>query len=78
VQGPAEKVTDRLRQINSIREVAYEKPFHIVEFPADQEPQAKITEVMVQSRWTLLSMESVEMSLEEIFLQLTTKEETGS
>jgi len=78
VQGPAEKVTDRLRQINSIREVAYEKPFHIVEFPADQEPQAKITEAMVQSRWTLLSMESVEMSLEEIFLQLTTKEETGS
>ena len=78
VQGPAEKVTDRLRQINSIREVAYEKPFHIVEFPADQEPQAKITEVMVQSRWTLLSMESVEMSLEEIFLQLTTEEETGS
>ena len=78
VQGPAEKVTDRLRQINSIRGVAYEKPFHIVEFPADQEPQAKITEAMVQSRWTLLSMESVEMSLEEIFLQLTTKEETGS
>ena len=78
VQGPAEKVTDRLRQINSIRGVAYEKPFHIVEFPADQEPQAKITEAMVQSRWTLLSMESVEMSLEEIFLQLTTEEETGS
>ena len=78
VQGPAEKVTDRLKQINSIREVAYEKPFHIVEFPADQEPQAKITEAMVQSRWTLLSMESVEMSLEEIFLQLTTEEETGS
>ncbi len=78
VQGPAEKVTDRLRQINSIRGVAYEKPFHIVEFPADQEPQAKITEAMVQSGWTLLSMESVEMSLEEIFLQLTTEEETGS
>jgi len=33
---------------------------------------------MVQSGWTLLSMESVEMSLEEIFLQLTTEEETGS
>jgi ABC-2 type transport system ATP-binding protein len=78
VQGPAEKVTDRLRQINSIREVAYEKPYHILEFPSDQEPQAKITEAMVQSGWTLLSMESIEMSLEEIFLQLTTEEETGS
>ncbi len=78
VQGPAEEVTDRLRQIDSIREVAYEKPYHILEFPSDQEPQAKITEAMVQSGWTLLSMESVEMSLEEIFLQLTTEEETGS
>ncbi len=78
VRGPAQKVTDRLRQINSIREVAYEKPYHILEFPSDQEPQAKITEAMVQSGWTLLSMESVEMSLEEIFLQLTTEEETGS
>jgi hypothetical protein len=29
----------------------------------------------VQSGWTLLSMESIEMSLEEIFLQLTTEEE---
>jgi ABC-2 type transport system ATP-binding protein len=78
VRGPAQKVTDRLRQINSIREVAYEKPYHILEFPSDQEPQAKITEAMVQSGWTLLSMESIEMSLEEIFLQLTTEEETGS
>ena len=78
VQGPAEKVTDRLARIDCIQGVAYEKPFHIVEFPADQEPQAEITQAMVQSSWTLLSMEPVKMSLEEIFLQLTAEEETGS
>jgi ABC-2 type transport system ATP-binding protein len=77
VQGPAEKVTDRLRQIGAIQEVTYEEPYHIVEFPSDQEPQARITEAIVQSGWTLLTMESVEMSLEEIFLQLTTEEERG-
>jgi hypothetical protein len=30
---------------------------------------------MVKNGWQLLSAESVEMTLEEIFLQLTTKEE---
>jgi hypothetical protein len=30
----------------------------------------------VQSGFTLLSLESVEMSLEDIFLKLTTEEET--
>lgn len=78
VQGPADKVTDCLRQINAIREVRYEKPYHIVEFPSDQEPQAKITGAMVRGGWTLLTMESVEMSLEDIFLELTTEEEADS
>ena len=78
VQGPAEKVTDRLGQIDSIQSVTYDNPFHIVKFPADREPRAEIMEAMVQNGWTLLAMESVEMSLEDIFLQLTTKEEADS
>ncbi len=75
VQGPADEVTRRLERIESLKDVAYKEPFHILEFPADEEPQAEITEAVVQSGWTLLSMESIEMSLEEIFLQLTTEEE---
>ncbi len=78
VNGPAEMVTDRLEQIDSIHSVTYENPFHVVEFPADQEPRDEIVEAMVQNAWTLLAMESVEMSLEDIFLQLTTNEEAGS
>lgn len=78
VQGPSEKVTDSLRQIDTIQTVGYEKPFHIVEFPAGRQPQAQITEAIVRNGWTLLAMESVEMSLEDIFLQLTTEEERGS
>jgi hypothetical protein len=49
-----------------------------VEFAADREPRSEIMEAMVQNDWTLLAMESVEMSLEDIFLQLTTREETDS
>jgi ABC-2 type transport system ATP-binding protein len=78
IKGQAGKVTESLGQIGGIQSVTYENPFHIVEFPADREPRAEIMEAMVQNGWTLLAMESVEMSLEDIFLQLTTKEETGS
>ena len=78
VQGQAEKVTDRLRQIDGIQSVDYDDPTHIVEFSADREPHAEIVEAMVQSGWTLLAMESVEMSLEDIFLHFTAKEETES
>ena len=77
VQGPAERVTERLKRIESIQAVTYEKPYHILEFPSDREPQARITEAIVQEGWTLLAMESVEMSLEDIFLELTTEEGTG-
>jgi len=41
------------------------------------DPRGQITEAIVKSGWTLLSIESVEMSLEDIFLQLTTDEETA-
>ena len=58
VKGPAEKVTDRLRRIDGIREVAYEKPYHILKFPADQEPQAEVMQALMESGWTLLAMET--------------------
>jgi len=47
----------------------------MVESPINIDPRGQITETIVKSGWTLLSIESVEMSLEDIFLQLTTKEE---
>lgn len=78
VQGPADKISERLRQIDSIDSVTYNSPFHIVSFASGREPHSEIMGAMVQGGWTLLSMESAEMSLEDIFLQLTTREETAS
>ncbi len=77
VQGSPEKVTDCLRRIDSIQKVTYESPYHLVEFPADREPRNDITQAIVQSGWTLLAMEAVEMSLEEIFLELTAARTPG-
>jgi len=75
VQGPPEEVTASLAKIGAIEDVSYEEPFHMVKFGTESEPQAEITQSLLSKGWTLLSMESVEMSLEDIFLQLTSAEE---
>lgn len=75
-QGPTKKIAERLRQIEGVSQVSYQGSNLIVEYPASLDLRSKITESVVQGGFTLLSMESVEMSLEDIFLRLTTEEET--
>ncbi|MFC2025143.1 ATP-binding cassette domain-containing protein [Chloroflexota bacterium] len=75
VKGPSQKVTERLRRIDGVRRVRYEDPHHLVECSGEQDPRAKITEAIVQGGWSLLSLESIAMSLEDIFLKLTAEEE---
>jgi len=76
VEEPSEKVAERLRQIEGVLRVSQEDSHYIVECSAEQDPRGKIMETIVQGGWTLLSLESIEMSLEDIFLKLTTEEET--
>jgi ABC-2 type transport system ATP-binding protein len=75
VKGPTDQIIRRLQRIDGVRKVAKEGNYLIVESPINIDPRGQITETIVKSGWTLLSIESVEMSLEDIFLQLTTKEE---
>jgi ABC-2 type transport system ATP-binding protein len=77
VEGPSEKVAERLRQIEGVHRVSYQDSHYTIECSAEQDPRGKIMETIVQSDWTLLSLESIEMSLEDIFLKLTTEEETS-
>ena len=75
VEEPSEKVAERLRQIEGVLRVSQEDSHYIVECSAGQDPRGKIIETIVQGGWTLLALESIEMSLEDIFLKLTTEEE---
>ena len=77
VAGPAGRVAERLRQVEGVLQVSYQDSHYIVECSAGQDPRGKIMETIVQGGWTLLSLESIEMSLEDIFLKLTTGEETS-
>jgi ABC-2 type transport system ATP-binding protein len=71
VRGPAGDVTAALLRIEGIEEVRFEAPHHLIDFAAGEEPQAAIAKVVAEAGWTLIAMEVLEMSLEDIFLQLT-------
>ncbi|MFC2014462.1 ATP-binding cassette domain-containing protein [Chloroflexota bacterium] len=75
VNGPSKQVSERLRKLDGILRVRYDGSHYIIECSPGQDPRAKITEAIVKGNWTLLSLESVSMSLEDIFLKLTTEEE---
>ncbi|MDD5287751.1 MAG: ABC transporter ATP-binding protein [Dehalococcoidales bacterium] len=76
VKGPHDQIVKRLQRIDGIRKVSREGEYLIVESPIQVDPRGQITETIIKSGWTLLSIEAVEMSLEDIFLQLTKKEES--
>lgn len=76
IDGPVDEIARELESIPSVRSVAYEEPHHVVSFPTDESPHEAITGMVVRRGWTLRVMSPVEMSLEEIFLNLTTEEKT--
>ena len=78
VEGPPEEVADELKRIGTVRDVTYESPFHLVLYDSEQNPQSAITELMVRNGWTLLAMQKTDMSLEDIFLDLTTVEKADA
>ena len=75
INGPVDEVTENLSKINALSEVSYGDPYYLLEFPIDQEPQNEINQMLTRGGWTLLSMEAVELSLEDIFVKLTGKRE---
>ncbi|MFC2072570.1 ATP-binding cassette domain-containing protein [Chloroflexota bacterium] len=76
VTGPAEEIIECLRKVKGVSTVSFQGSHYLIECTKGQDPRGEIMKAMVQSGWTLLSLESVEMSLEDIFLKLTTIEET--
>ncbi len=74
-QGDVKKIAAILRQVKGVTRVAYEEERFVVEFPSGMDLRGKITEAIAQGGFTLLSLETVELSLEDVFLKLTVDEE---
>jgi len=76
IEGPSEKITECLHLVKGISRISHHETYYTVEYPASLDLRGKITEVLARDGFTLLALESVTMSLEDIFLKLTTEEET--
>ena len=81
VHGPAREVAGVLRDVAGVHGVEFEPTgvdgtFRFqVECRAGRDIRPQLAAAVVQRRWELLELQAIGMSLEEIFLQLTTREE---
>ena len=82
VEGPADQVQERLgieRGVRSVNREAGSGPRIVwrVEAEKDEQVPRRLADAIVNSGWGLFSMQPVGLSLEDIFLKLTSDEETG-
>ena len=83
VEGPQNEVRERLSQVAGVREVVPGPASNgrcefSVQMVAGQDARKELSRAVVESGWGLLELRPVGMSLEDIFLQLTTTESLES
>ena len=78
VAGPADAVKTTLAEIPNVSRVESrglsdsDNPIFHVSYGLNADIRAQVSSSVIQNGWSLLEMRSVEMTLEEIFLRLTT------
>jgi ABC-2 type transport system ATP-binding protein len=81
VRGPIEDVTGALRRMPNVTRVeavaADGRPRFVVESVVGQDIREDLASTVVGNGWGLLELRAEGMSLEEVFLKLTTKEEAS-
>ena len=79
VAGPVAQVLATLRRVNGVVEATHRRQqnreVYTVQAQRGQDLRDEISQAIFQNGWSLRSMQMVGMSLEEIFLRLTTEEE---
>ena len=81
VEGPADEVMQTIRQIPSVKSVSSSSvqkanfSKYIVEAEVGADVRKEIAAAIVRHNWGLLELKTESLSLEKIFLQLTTREE---
>lgn len=81
VDGPKNEIIETLKKIEGVSDVKFQKTksdnlhiFHIESKTSDK-ARAALARTIISKNWNLYEMKTVSMSLEDIFLKLTTKEE---
>ena len=79
VRGPTKAVTKALSNITGVQDVSYDdhgdgRAVYSIISSRSEDTRAVLARSVVEQGWELIRLESVAMSLEEIFLRLTTTE----
>ena len=79
VRGPMDQVLPALRGLAGVESITHratgQRQIYSVQAQSGQDLRDTISRAIISNGWSLLSMQSVGMSLEDIFLKLTTQEE---
>lgn len=79
VGGPSAEVLPVLRRVRGVSEVTHRpqqnRDLYTVRFQRGEDLRDEISRSIISNGWSLLSLQAVGMSLEDIFLRLTTHEE---
>ena len=79
IAGPTDQILSALRGIEGVSDVDHRaaagRHVYSVRAQADQDLRDTVSRVIVSNGWSLLGMQSAGMTLEEIFLRLTTQED---
>ncbi|MDP2816147.1 MAG: hypothetical protein Q8O19_05660, partial [Rectinemataceae bacterium] len=74
IEGPENDILACLKRMEGVRDVIYDNFRYLVECERGKDPRAAITGAIVRNAWMMRGMEVMQMSLEKIFLDLTTRE----
>ncbi len=78
IRGPVADVMNSLRNLNGVSEVTHTGGQDVVTYQVEsssgQDLREQIAGLVIEKGWGLLKLQSMEMSLEEIFLRLTATE----
>ena len=79
VGGPVAQVLQALRAVEGVEKITHralgERQLYTIQVQTGRDLRDTLSRVVVSNGWSLLSMQSAGMSLEDIFLRLTTHEE---
>ena len=79
VDGPAAEVLEKLQRVSGVnlvepRDAVQSRTTFEVQAVKERDVRAELARAVVESRWNLLELKTSGMSLEDIFLKLTTKD----
>jgi len=72
IQGNAMEIESTLAEIPRVDVIDMRDSIYRVSYPADTDSRSEISSTIIAKGWKLLEMRTVEMTIEEVFLRLTT------